>query len=81
MNFLELPIFVAVIDSIVDIEISINIINNLYLLSEEFEDKVSFTWVEGNFNKEKKKLLGIKGDQLPGFAFFRLDYDSKIAFP
>ncbi|EGR32371.1 hypothetical protein IMG5_085760, partial [Ichthyophthirius multifiliis] len=76
-------ILVAVIDSIVEIEKS----GNLLVLLEDlgktyFHKKLYFLWVEGNLNMEKKKMFGIQDNApLPQIAFFRIDYISKIAFP
>ncbi|KAL4497402.1 hypothetical protein ABPG72_011337 [Tetrahymena utriculariae] len=75
-------ILVAVVDSILDVTQSKKVISILESLAKQFVHKLHITWVEGNLNPEKRKMLGIPIKvKLPQIAFFRIDYHTKVIFP
>ena len=71
-----MPILVVVVDSIVNREETELFIDTILLdIAVRYEDRLSITWVEGALNPEKKKMLGIKHDNTPALAFFRISDD------
>ncbi|KAL4447017.1 hypothetical protein ABPG74_013869 [Tetrahymena malaccensis] len=75
-------ILVAVVDSILDVTQSKRVISILESLAKQFVHRLHITWVEGNLNPEKRKMLGIPlKAKLPQIAFFRIDYHTKVIFP
>lgn len=68
------PILVAVVDSILDVGTTKRLLSMLESLAKQFVHSLHITWVEGNLNPEKKKMLGISARApLPQVAFFRID--------
>jgi len=79
----NLPMLVGVVDSANDYPHFMNFFFLLEKIAIEYIDRVHFTWVDGVFNKNKKKMLGIEHDKLPTMAF-NLILDPKnntLAYP
>jgi len=75
------PIFVFLIDTISNWEQSKKLLRTVEEIAKEQFEKVSICWAEGQLNPAKKEMLGITHDNLPAMAFFRIDYQTKMAWP
>jgi len=59
----KLPMLVGVVDSANDYNHFTNFFFLLEKVAMEYVDKVHVTWVDGIFNKNKKKMLGIEHEK------------------
>eukprot|EP00828_Plagiopyla_frontata_P041274 TRINITY_DN5823_c0_g1_i4.p1 TRINITY_DN5823_c0_g1~~TRINITY_DN5823_c0_g1_i4.p1 ORF type:complete len:482 (-),score=85.85 TRINITY_DN5823_c0_g1_i4:63-1508(-) len=75
------PILVLLIDTISNWEASKKLLRTTEEIAKQYFEQIQICWVEGQLNPAKKQMLGITHDNIPAMGFFRIDYQTKIAWP